>query len=95
MFTGIGVSRGIAIGDAYLLRRNQIDVTSRALSKKAVPAEIRRLKRALKVSREHLLTAKDNIPKDSPTDVSAFIETHILMLDDEILSQRPLSLIHI
>ena len=93
MFTGIGVSRGIAIGDAYLLRRNQIDVTSRALSKKAIPAEIRRLKRALKSSREHLLTAKDNIPKDSPTDVSAFIETHILMLDDEILSQRPIEII--
>jgi len=29
MFSGIGVSRGIAIGEAYLLRRNQIDVTSR------------------------------------------------------------------
>ena len=93
MFTGIGVSRGVAIGDAYLLRRNQIDVTSRELSKKAVPAEIRRLKRALKASREQLLTAKDNIPKDAPADVSTFIETHILMLDDDILSQRPIEII--
>ena len=93
MFSGIGVSRGIAIGDAYLLRRNQIDVTSRTLTKKAVPAEIRRLKRALKMSREHLLTTRDNIPKDAPADVSSFIETHLLMLDDETLSQRPVEII--
>ncbi|MFK8079256.1 MAG: phosphoenolpyruvate--protein phosphotransferase [Granulosicoccus sp.] len=93
MFTGIGVSRGIAIGNAYLLRRNQIDVTSRELSKKAVPAEIRRLKRAIKASREQLLTTRDNIPKDAPSDVSSFIETHILMLDDTTLSQRPIEII--
>ena len=93
MFTGIGVSRGIAIGAVYLLRRNQIDVTSRSLSRKAVPAEIRRLKRALKSSREQLLTARDNIPSDAPADVSAFIETHILMLDDDIMSQRPIEII--
>lgn len=93
MFTGIGVSRGIAIGEAYLLRRNQIDVTQRALSKKSVPAEIRRLKRALKNVRKQLLTAQDNIPNDAPSDVSAFIETHILMLDDDTLSQRPIEII--
>ena len=93
MFSGIGVSRGIAIGNAYLLRRNQIDVTSRALSKKDVNAEVRRFKRALKASRIQLLTTRDNIPKDAPSDVSAFIETHILMLDDSVLSQRPVEII--
>lgn len=93
MFTGIGVSRGIAIGEASLLRRNQIDVTSRSLSKKAVPAEIRRLRRGLKNAREQLLNARDNIPKDAPSDVSAFIETHILMLDDDTFSQRPIEII--
>lgn len=93
MFNGIGVSRGIAIGEAYLLRRNQIDVTSRSLQKKAIPAEIRRFKRALKAARTQLLTVRDQIPKDAPSDVSAFIETHILMLDDGVLSQRPVEII--
>ncbi len=93
MFNGIGVSRGVAVGDAYLLRRNQIDVTSRSLSKKSVPAEVRRYKRALKAARVQLLTARDNIPQDAPSDVSAFIETHILMLDDGVLSQRPVEII--
>ncbi|MFK7854449.1 MAG: phosphoenolpyruvate--protein phosphotransferase [Granulosicoccus sp.] len=93
MFSGIGVSRGIAIGNAYLLRRNQIDVTSRTLGKKDISTEVRRFKRALKASRIHLLTTRDNIPKDAPSDVSAFIETHILMLDDSVLSQRPIEII--
>ncbi|NND90410.1 MAG: phosphoenolpyruvate--protein phosphotransferase [Granulosicoccus sp.] len=93
MFNGIGVSRGIAIGDAYLLRRNQIDVTSRTLSKKSVPGEVRRFKRALKAARAQLLTAREHIPKDAPSDVSSFIETHILMIDDSVLSQRPIEII--
>jgi len=93
MFTGIGVSRGIAIGNAYLLHRNQISVDSRTLTKKSVPAEIRRLKRALKIVRQQLLTAHENIPKNSPSDVSAFIETHILMLDDDVLAKRPIEII--
>ncbi len=93
MFSGIGVSRGVAIGEAHILRRNQVDVTKRTLTKKAVPAEIRRLRRALKTTREQLLTTRDNIPKDAPSDVSAFIETHILMLDDSLLSQRPIEII--
>ncbi|MBX2886551.1 MAG: phosphoenolpyruvate--protein phosphotransferase [Granulosicoccus sp.] len=93
MFAGIGVSRGIAIGNAYLLRRNQIDVAARSLKKKSIPAEIRRLKSALKSARAELLTARDNIPKDAPTDVSSFIETHILMIDDAALSQRPIEII--
>lgn len=93
MFSGIGVSRGIAIGNAYLLRRNQIDVTSRSLLKASIPAEVRRFKRAVKAARAQLLTARDNIPKDAPSDVSSFIETHILMLDDAVLSQRPVEII--
>jgi len=93
MFNGIGVSRGIAIGNAYLLRRNQIDVTSRSLTKKSIPSEIRRFKRALKAARAQLLTARDNIPNNAPADVSAFIETHILMLDDGVLAQRPIEII--
>lgn len=93
MFNGIGVSRGVAIGNAYLLRRNQIDVTSRSLTKKAISTEVRRFNRALKAARAQLLTARDNIPKDAPSDVSAFIETHILMLDDGVLAQRPIEII--
>lgn len=93
MFSGIGVSRGIAIGEAVVLSRDAIDVSPRALEKGDVAGEVRRLKRALKAARTQLQTTRDTIPKDAPADVSAFIETHMLMLDDSLLSQRPIEII--
>ena len=93
MFNGIGVSKGFTIGTAHVLRRNQVDVTARKLTKKQIPAECRRLRRAIKLAKAELLTARDNIPKDAPSDISAFIETHILMLDDGLLSDTPIDII--
>ena len=93
MFNGIGVSKGFAIGKAHVLRRNQVDVTARKLTKKQVPAECRRLRKAIKAAKTELLTARDNIPKEAPSDISAFIETHILMLDDGLLSKTPIDII--
>jgi phosphotransferase system enzyme I (PtsI) len=93
MFNGIGVSKGFAIGAAHVLHRNQVDVTARKLTKKQVPAECRRLRRAIKLTKTELLTARDSIPKDAPNDISAFIETHILMLDDTLLSDTPIDII--
>lgn len=93
MFNGIGVSKGFAIGEAHILHRNQVDVTARKLTKKQIPAECRRLRKAIKVAKAELLTARDNIPKDAPSDISAFIETHILMLDDGLLSETPIDII--
>ncbi|MBX2835942.1 MAG: phosphoenolpyruvate--protein phosphotransferase [Gammaproteobacteria bacterium] len=93
MFNGIGVSRGIAIGEAHVLKRHQIDVTERHLAKSAIPNEIKRLKKALKAARTKLSKAQEAIPKDAPSEVSAFLETHLLMLDDSLLSQRPIEII--
>jgi len=93
MFNGIGVSKGFAIGEAHVLHRNQVDVTAKKLNKKQIPAECRRLRSAIKVAKKELLTARDNIPEDAPEDISAFIETHILMLDDSLLSDTPIATI--
>ena len=93
MFSGIGVSRGIAIGPAALVRRDEIDVAARELEADEVAGEARRLRRAVKTARVRLLGARDAIPKDAAPDVSAFIETHILMLDDAVLSQRPVEIV--
>lgn len=93
MFNGIGVSKGFTIGEAHVLRRNQVDVTARKLTKKQIAPECRRLRRAIKLAKAELLTARDNIPEDAPSDISAFIETHILMLDDGLLSDTPIDII--
>ncbi len=93
MFTGIGVSRGVAIGDAHLVRRNQVDVSARKLTKRAIPGEIKRLRQAIKSARKELLATLGAIPKDTGGDIAAFIETHILMLDDSLLTKKPIETI--
>ena len=93
MFSGIGVSRGIAIGDVYLLRRNQPKFSERKLKKSQIPSEVKRYRKALAKARAQLEKVRDSIPKDASGDVSAFIETHLLMLDDTVLSQAPVDLL--
>ncbi|MBX2825358.1 MAG: phosphoenolpyruvate--protein phosphotransferase [Gammaproteobacteria bacterium] len=93
MFCGIGVSRGIAIGEAAVFRRDSVDIRQVQLKPKDLPAEVRRFRSALKNTKKHLLSVRDGIPDTASSDVSAFIETHLLMLDDSVLSQRPIELI--
>ena len=93
MFSGIGVSRGLAIGEIHVLRRDGLDVEARELEKGKLSEEVRRFKKALKSAQAQLRTTRESIPKDAPSDVSAFIDSHLLMLDDIALSQTPIDII--
>ncbi len=93
MFCGIGVSRGVAIAPAYLLDRNNLEISPSSLDKKGITRELRRFRNAVSTAKKQLEAVRDTIPEDAPQDISAFIETHLLMLDDGILSERPLEII--
>jgi len=93
LFSGIGVSRGLAIGEIHVLRRDGFDVEARQLEKNEVGNEVKRIKKAIKDARAQLRTTLDSIPKDAPSDVSAFIDSHLLMLEDTALSQTPIDII--
>ncbi len=93
LLNGMGVSRGIAIGPVFILHRNQPEIIERSVDKKSVSAEVRRFKSAHSKARKQLEKVKRDIPNDSPDDISAFIETHLLMLDDAMLSATPIELI--
>jgi len=93
MFSGIGVSRGLAIGEIHVLRRDGLDVEAKELKKGELGDEVRRFKKALKAAKAQLRATRDSIPKDAPSDVSAFIDSHLLMLDDNALSQTPVDII--
>jgi len=93
MFCGIAVSKGIAIGGAAILRRDIIDISQTTISKKDIPAEIRRFRGALKTAKKRLSTVRNGITENAPSDVSSFIEAHLLMLDDSLLAQRPIEII--
>jgi phosphotransferase system enzyme I (PtsI) len=80
--SGIGVSKGIAIGEAYLIAREKVDVTQQTLPVSKIKAEIKRFKKALKLANSQLHDIKKKIAKDTADDILVFIDTHLLMLED-------------
>lgn len=90
---GIGVSRGIAIGRAHILFHNQPDVREYLIPAFSIEQEVDRLNNATAQAREQLLSIRNHIPTNAPTDVSAFIDTHLLMLNDSCLTTVPIDMI--
>ncbi len=90
---GIGVSRGIAIGRAHILFHNQPDVREYLIPAFSIEQEVERLNSATEQARQQLLAIRNHIPANAPTDVSAFIDTHLLMLNDSSLTTVPIEMI--
>lgn len=82
LINGIGVSSGIAIGEAYVYSREQKEVYRYNVPEALQDKEIQRLKLALSKAGEQLHEIKNKIAADTPADILAFIDTHLLMLED-------------
>ena len=91
--TGIDVSKGIAIGNVHLLNRGAPEVFEHKLKKDEIKPEIERFQNAVDEASNHLRSIRDTIPEDTPTDVAAFIDSHILMLKDSMLRKVPAGII--
>ena len=90
---GIVASKGIAIGRAHSFGRRQPEIRELHLVKNDLRAEISRYHRAVNVAKCELAAVKRRIPKDTASDVTAFIDTHLLMLEDSALTSIPIELI--
>lgn len=86
MLHGIGVSRGIGIGNAYVLYREQPEVQEYLIQPDQVEAEIERYLRAKNSAMRELSAIKNRIDSETPKDIIAFIDTHLLMIDDPVLN---------
>jgi phosphoenolpyruvate-protein phosphotransferase (PTS system enzyme I) len=91
--SGIGVSRGIAIGKAYLLQRGLPEVSEYAIPKAQIKDEVTRFMQAVVAARQQLKAIRKQIPADTSQDIASFIDTHLLMLKDSALSEVPINLI--
>jgi len=90
---GIPVSRGIAIGRAHLLAPAALDVKHYLIAEEHVEAEVQRLQQALAAVHRELQTLWNELPKDAPTELGAFIDVHALILSDPMISEAPLDII--
>lgn len=90
---GIPVSRGIAIGRAHLLAPAALDVKHYLIPEEQVEAEVQRLQNAIAAVHKELQTIWNDLPKDSPAELGAFIDVHALILSDPTISEIPLDII--
>ncbi|MDE0513418.1 MAG: phosphoenolpyruvate--protein phosphotransferase [Gammaproteobacteria bacterium] len=90
---GMGVSRGIAIGRVHIIERDRLDIPEYHVETDQVKTETRRLLDAVSLAKQQLRAIRDHIPAATSPDIAPFIDTHLLMLDDTVLTQEPLRLI--
>ena len=90
---GIPVSRGIAIGRAHLLRPAALDVEHYLVAQEQVEAEVLRLQAAIAQVHKELESIWADLPQDAPTELGAFIDVHVLILSDPMVSEAPLDII--
>lgn len=90
---GVGVSRGVAIGKAHIIERNQMEIPEYSVKKKDIGAEIKRFETAVSSARQQLRAIRTHVPKGTGSDIVAFIDTHLLMLDDAAVTEEPAKLI--
>ena len=86
LLTGIGVSRGIAVGRVHKLHGDELDIPQRALAADEIEAECERYSAARQQAKLQLREIRGRIPPDTPREIASFIDTHLLMLDDRTLS---------
>jgi len=90
---GVGVSGGIAIGNAHLISHAILEVPYYVLPSAQIPDEITRFETAITTTRNELEALRVNIPAGSPAEFSAFLGLHLLILGDNTLSRTPIDLI--
>lgn len=90
---GVGVSRGIVVGRVHILERDQLEVQEYTINKEKVNTEILRLQNAVTAARLQLRAVREHVPRSTAADIAAFIDTHLLMLEDSSLTQEPVRLI--
>ena len=84
MLKGFSVSRGVAIGKAYLLDRTKVCVLKHKILPVQIKSEIKRFRDAIEKSKTQMQDIKHRAGKISDR-YSIILDTYTLLLEDEIL----------
>ncbi len=83
---GFAVARGIAIGRAVLVASSRVDVAHYLITPEQVTREIARVAIARDEVVKEILALQHSMPKDSPVELIAMLDVHLMLLQDEMLS---------
>lgn len=87
--SGTGIGRGIAIGYALVLDKSQNEVPQFQIDADRVDQEVFRFNEAIATVRRELKHLQSNLPPTAPPETGAFIDVHLLMLDDPLIASQP------
>ena len=90
---GAGVSGGIAIGYAHLISAARLEVPHYDIAPEAIEGEQRRFDDAIAEVRGELMGLEASVPATAPAEMAAFLNLHLMILDDDHLSRVPRELI--
>ena len=90
---GISVSKGIAIGTVYTSYKCELDTPEYTIPSYMTQAEVARFLFALEIATQRLKAIRDHIPPNTPPDIVAFIDAHLLMINDPTLKEGPIRII--
>ncbi len=90
---GAGIGKGITIGTAFVLHRPALDIPEYSIPDDEVGSEIERLRNAIHAARAQLTDIRNRVPENAPSEIRTFIDAHLLMLDDPLISKEPINTI--
>jgi len=90
---GIPVSGGIAIGHAHLVSHATLEVAHYLIPQQQIPDELARFEAALTTVRADLEELRTQIPPNAPQEFAAFLNLHLMILNDTTLSKVPSEII--
>jgi phosphoenolpyruvate-protein phosphotransferase (PTS system enzyme I) len=90
---GIGVSGGIAIGQAHLFAGMSAEANHYVIGAAEVPREQRRYDRAVKEVRDELNELADSVLHSAAAELAPFVRVHQMLLDDGAFTEAPRDII--
>jgi len=92
---GIGIvsDTNIAIGKTHCLKQGDLIIEAIHINKHNINQEVKRLAQAIQTAKEQLLFIRSQNSENTPEELIALIDTHILMLEDEALIDVPIDAI--
>lgn len=82
---GLAVARGIAIGRAVLVAASHLDVAHYFIAPEQIVQEIERVGRGRDAVVQELQRLQAAMPHDAPSELTALLDVHLMLLQDEVL----------
>jgi phosphotransferase system enzyme I (PtsI) len=90
---GTGICGGIAIGQALLHSHTRLEAGHYEIPQSQIADELARFDAAVTKTRAEFAALRENIPAKAPPEFEAFIDVHMMILNDSTLSGVPRDII--